>query len=229
MGLKYNKHIGNEWVGVFSLLLFSMFLLSESSFAQTKRLLNDSIKKVAKPLPIYLTDSADIADSARRHQIRKTTRSAMMVPGWGQIRNEQAWKVPLVYAALGIPAYLFFSNLEEYRGLRQAYIYKVDTIVANDALIPERYKPLTANSLRFYRDEFRRNIDYSVLAFIGAWGLQIIDAAVFANLKGFDVSDDLSLRPHVPQYNPLLKTGTVSVSLVFQAKAKLLKPLPGTR
>ena len=50
------------------------------------------------------------------------------------------------------------------------------------------------NALRSYRDEFRRNIDYSILAIMVLWGLNVVDATVDAHLKPFDVSPDLSLQ-----------------------------------
>lgn len=136
---------------------------------------------------------------------------SVFVPGWGQITNKQAWKVPAVAAAIGIPVYLFTVNLKEYKALKQAYIYRVDTIPANDALIPEEYQPLTTNSIKYYRDEFRKNVDLSAVAFLIAWGLNVVDAAVYANLRDFDVGDKLSLhiQPHI---NPV---GFSNVALIF--------------
>lgn len=133
-------------------------------------------------------------DSVRNRRIKKTIRHATFVPGWGQIDNKQIWKVPIVAAAVTVPVILFFNNLYTYKDLKQAYIYKVDTILSNDALIPPEYAPLSANSLKYYRDAYRQNVDYSALAFILAWGLNIVDAAVFAHLKDFDVSDKLSVK-----------------------------------
>jgi hypothetical protein len=55
-------------------------------------------------------------------------------------------------------------------------------------------KPLDEESLRYYRDQFRRDIDYSVLFFMILWGLNVVDATVDAHLKSFDVGPDLSLQ-----------------------------------
>ena len=63
-----------------------------------------------------------------------------------------------------------------------------------------------------YRNEFRRNMDYSVLFFLVFWGLNIVDATVDAHLKGFDVTPDLSLKIK-PGFNPT--SNTYGVSLVF--------------
>lgn len=154
-------------------------------------------------------------DSLRHRRIKKTIRRSIFVPGWGQITNRQVWKVPIVAAAVAIPAYLFFDNLAVYKELKQAYIYKVDTFPANDVLIPPQYKVLSANSLKYYRDTYRQNVDYSALAFILAWGLNVVDAAVFANLRDFDVSDKLAIKLKAPSIN---LTGQSSVGLVLTFK-----------
>ena len=161
-------------------------------------------------------DSTKLVDSLRARQIKKTILRSTFVPGWGQVTNKQAWKLPAVAAAIGVPAYLFVYNLKQYKALKQAYIYRIDTIPANDALIPDEYKPLSDNSLRFYRDEFRKNVDLSALAFLIGWGLNVVDAAVFANLKDFDVTDKLSMRIN-PYVNPV---GFSHVDLVFTLKQK---------
>ncbi|HSK13422.1 MAG TPA: DUF5683 domain-containing protein, partial [Phnomibacter sp.] len=172
-------------------------------------------------------DSVAIADSLRKVRIRRTIKHSAIIPGWGQINNRQIWKVPLVYGGLGFTGYVLFYNLNEYKSLRQAYIYKTDTIPDNDDLIPDRYKPLSNNSIRFYRDEFRKNVDYSVLAMIILWGLNVVDAAVFANLRDFDVSDDLSLRLHTPNINIATGQGQMGITLQLKPANHQLKPLPG--
>jgi hypothetical protein len=50
-----------------------------------------------------------------------------------------------------------------------------------------------------------------VLFFVILWGLNVVDAAVDAHLKSFDVSPDLSLR-FKPGYSPM--AGTTGMNLV---------------
>ena len=160
-------------------------------------------------------------DSVRHKRIKRTTIRSALIPGWGQISNRQAWKVPLVVAAISLPAVLFFNNLKEYRALRQSYIYRLDKDTSNDILVPERFRVLSNNSIKFYRDSYRQNVDYSALVFILAWGLNVVDAAVFANLKDFDVSEKLGL-----QIKPAINfMGRSSVGLVLTFRdAKKSKP-----
>jgi hypothetical protein len=153
-----------------------------------------------------------------------TIRSAI-IPGWGQFYNKKYWKIPIVYAALGITGGVFFYNLKTYKLLRQAVVYRLDTISANDALIDPRFKNLSTSAIRNYRNEYRQNIDYSVLVFFLFWGLNVVDATVDAHLKTFDVSPDISMKIR-PNLNYLNSPG-VSFVFFFKEKSKLpLMPLP---
>ncbi len=208
-------------------IVTAVFLILVCSLVAQKK---ESSKGPAKTSPVVVTpvmDSAQLVDSLRRAAIRKVTRHSAIIPGWGQINNKQSLKVPIIYGALGFTTFLFFDNISQYRLLRQAYIYRLDTIPSNDNLIDPRYKPLTTNSIRFNRDEFRRNVDYSVLAFIIIWGLNVVDATVFAHLRGFDVSDDLSIKIQTPRFN--IQNGYAQLGISLQPKHKKteLKPLPG--
>jgi hypothetical protein len=67
-------------------------------------------------------------------------------------------------------------------------------------------------SLQQYRNEFRKNIDYTVLFFIFFWGLNVVDATVDGHLKEFDVSNNLSLKIK-PTFNSL--PAAAGISFVF--------------
>ena len=52
----------------------------------------------------------DSIDKKLREGPRRATIYSAILPGAGQVYNKKYWKVPIVYAALGIPAYAFFFN-----------------------------------------------------------------------------------------------------------------------
>ena len=150
-------------------------------------------------------------------------RSAIL-PGWGQWYNKKYWKIPIIYGALGVSAGVFFYNLKNYRLLRQAVILRSDTNQANDALVAPQFIHLSTPSLRLYRNSVRQDIDYSVLAFLILWGLNVVDATVDAHLKAFDVSPNITMK-----VRPNLSNMNTGISLVFSFKdknPKTLLPLP---
>jgi hypothetical protein len=130
------------------------------------------------------------------HSPRKAIIHSAIIPGWGQADNKKYWKIPIVYGALGTTTYLFFRNLQQYRDSRLAYQLATDTDPLNDAQIIEPYFSVRnqPERIRVFRNQVRQNMDYCVLFFIAFWGLNVVDAAVDAHLKSFDVSDKLSLH-----------------------------------
>ncbi len=126
------------------------------------------------------------------------TRSALL-PGLGQAYNKSYWKIPIVYAGLGITGGILISNINLYKDINYALdvLNNKDTANFNnvdEALRPLLLSPFGKNTLVNYRAETRRNIDYSVLAVLVIWGLNVVDATVDAHLKSFDVSSELSLQ-----------------------------------
>ena len=51
---------------------------------------------------------------------------------------------------------------------------------------------ITASQSEWYRDTYRRFRDYSVVALVLVYALNVIDANVFAHMADFDVSDNLA-------------------------------------
>ena len=152
------------------------------------------------------------------------TRRAAILPGWGQATNKEYWKIPIVYGVLAIPGGMYFYNDSWYKKTKYAYEAKfkaqAPTLDSSGlAGIDPQLKNLGLTSLQSYRNTFRRDRDYSILYFILAWGLQVADATVFAHLKQFDVSDDLSLQIK-PQFNPATKTSGFGLVLNFKEPSK---------
>lgn len=184
----------------------------------------DTLVKNASPI-VHKTQ----ADSVRKKfSPKKATLRSAIIPGWGQAYNKKYWKIPIVYGALGVTASVFLYNLQTYRDLR--FAYKAKYAAALPAYNPTssypgpyrdstdyfKIKPIylnyDANSLRLYRDEFRSNIDYSVLVFILFWGLNVVDATVDAHLKLFDVNPDLSWKL---KFGPSQMAGTTGLSFIL--------------
>jgi hypothetical protein len=145
---------------------------------------------------------------------RKATLYSTFFPGLGQIYNHKYWKVPLVWGAVGIPAYTFFYNRSWYKKCQQA-ISIIDNYQAQGIPVPaSEYGKVDPklraflqnnddNSLRSYRNEYRKDEDYSVLFVILFWGLNIVDATVDAHLASFDVGNNLSFHFDQPSSNTM--------------------------
>ncbi len=150
------------------------------------------------------------------HSPRKATLRSALIPGWGQAYNKQYWKIPLVYAVVGIPAGTYFYNNSWYKKSKVAYEIRLAKDTASFPSIVPKLQVLSTESLRFYRNEFRRSRDYSILYTLLAWGLTVVDATVSGHLKEFDVSDDLSLK-----INPMVQPGSnikgLSMILAFKS------------
>ena len=196
-----------------ALFLTCLFLMFEST---AQRILTDSASiQNASPALKAAEDSI-----RKTHSPRKAAIRSAIIPGWGQVYNKKYWKVPLVYGGLGAVGAIFVYNLKNYRNTRFAYQAKYKAALpvnqGRDSTdywnIKPELLPLSPESLRFYRNEFRRDIDYSVLFFLIIWGLNIIDATVDAHLKGFDVSPDLSLQIK-PGHSSMANTNGISLVL----------------
>lgn len=200
---------------VFSFTSFLILLSVASLHAQEKEPVVISTKD-SVPVIKNTVASANRYDSAiKAHNPKKAAIRSAIVPGLGQIYNKKYWKLPIIYGALGTCTGIFFYNLGNYKDTRFAYRVKYNMRVngTDSALfsqIKSKLKPLDEESLRYYRNQFRRDIDYSVLFFILLWGLNVVDATVDAHLKSFDVSPDLSLQ-FKPGYSELARTNGLSI------------------
>jgi len=161
-------------------------------------------------------------DTLKKHNPRIATRRSAMIPGWGQAYNREYWKIPLVYGVLAIPTGLYFYNNNLYKKTKFAYEARFKEAAGDPsdvASIDPQLKNLSITSLQSYRNAFRRDRDYSILWFLLAWGLQVADATVFAHLKQFDVSNDLTMEL-TPVFNPLTRTPGIGLTLNLKPPAR---------
>ncbi len=154
----------------------------------------------------------------KKHEPRKATFRSAVLPGWGQAYNREYWKIPLVYAAVGIPAGFYIYNTIWYKRSKLAYEIIVSGDTSRKGEINRKLNGLSATSLQYYRNAFRKDRDYSILYFLIAWGLNVADATVFAHLKDFDVSDDLAFQVK-PGYSAMAHTTGLSFVLAVKSGA----------
>lgn len=200
------------------MLLFSHAVCGQAD-SLSRKVPVDSLNQVATPVQ----NPRKVDSVIRLHSPKKAAIRSAILPGWGQIYNRRYWKLPLVYGGLGVTGGLFIYNLQFYRELRQAYQVRVaysqtpqdPAVLASYQALSQRYKILDAEVIRLYRDDSRRNVDYSALFFILFWGLQVVDAAVDAHLKSFDVSPDLSFRF---QFGRSQMANTTGISFILAFK-----------
>lgn len=157
---------------------------------------------------------ADTIPKPYEHNRSRAALFSAIIPGSGQIYNEIGyrkvsqkkhrawWKVPIIYGGLGACGYYFYENNKWANLSRQEWLERD----ANESLsyYDIRFNGISkdqliggsdaANFIGY--DQFARRRDIFTFAFIGVWGLSVIEAYVDAHFVSFDVSEDLSLRTY---------------------------------
>ena len=141
---------------------------------------------------------------------KKSGLYSAILPGLGQLYNRQYWKVPVIYAGIGVAAYFFADNIKNYQDYRKAYIGRLNTT----ATPTDKYVGIyTTSQLQQLQDDYDRYLDLTVLFAGLGYAVQILDAITFAHLKNFDISRDISMR-----IKPVALPTGVGMSIVFSIK-----------
>ncbi|MBM55964.1 MAG: hypothetical protein CMB32_05350 [Euryarchaeota archaeon] len=156
---------------------------------------------------IEADEKTDLTESQIR--VKKTTRWAAVLPGAGQVINKKYWKVPLVYASMGISIYMIKYNTDLMNEFKQAWIFETDDDPLTVSELTDSNGFLyTVSDLENGTYVYRRNRDLSYLSLVGFYLLQIIDANVDAHLRFFDTSEDLSFSLFPPRsYSDVWQVG----------------------
>jgi hypothetical protein len=188
---------------VYSSLFFLLF--SSITFAQDDKkteevdtslmVVQDSIKTKKRPLDVLAPSKAAFYSA--------------VLPGLGQAYNKKYWKVPLVYAAIGIPVYLYIKNDKDLDLYRDAYKRRLA------GFDDDQFQNVSNDGLVRAQQTLRRNKELALLVAIGMYALNIVDANVDAHLLQFNVDEDLSLRPHF-RYNQMENNTNLGVTLNFK-------------
>lgn len=181
------------------------YFLLENRHGQTLQASQDTVSK---------SDSTDFPSP------KSVMFKSMIIPGWGQITNKQIWKVPVIYGLFaGVGAYAIYLD-DLYKDYRAAY-YNAVQGEDNDFRFgptPPRLQGLSQGELQERRTGYRNRRDFMVVVFGMAYGLNILDAYVYAHMRSFDVSDDLSARTVLQP--AILADGTPGLKFSFSLNKK---------
>ena len=151
-------------------LIFSIILVSVLSYSQEEE--SNSQIDVLRP--------------------SKASFYSAVLPGLGQIYNKKAWKVPIVYAAIGISGYSYDFNKKKFWSYRDAYKRR------KAGYTDDQYQGIIINDDRLLdgQDFHKKYKDLSMVFLVGFYFLNILDANIDAHLLDFNVDENLSFQPY---------------------------------
>ena len=138
----------------------------------------------------YWGQLTDLTISYKSHEKPLPGRASFfssLVPGLGQAYNGDYWHIPIYYGGFMVSGYCWSFNQKQYKRYRRIYREIGEGTYTGH---------VTAENAVWFRDYYRRNRDYSVLATALIYILNVIDANVFAHFAHFDISDDITFNVH---------------------------------
>lgn len=126
-----------------------------------------------------------------------------VIPGWGQLYNEEYWKAPILFgSAVGLGSLIIYFNSEylSYSDqLEQATMKgsKIPIESADD--LSDTYFPIKKNNLTDFeikqlegnKESFRDSRDMMAFYLLGVYIISAVDAYVGAHLYDFNVDDNI--------------------------------------
>lgn len=136
-----------------------------------------------------LLDGITCYESDKEPDPGRATLYSALLPGLGQIYNGELFKVPIYWGCLLGSVYFLTTNNTNYIRFKRIH---------NEATNPDpeisSAVPISGETAKWYRDVYRRYRDYSIVATIAFYFLQVIDANVFAYMHDFEVNDDITMN-----------------------------------
>ena len=197
-----------------ALLIFCFVLVSTLLFAQEKEVektvKTEKIKKNKKKEKVNPEEKTfavpDTVVTEKKYSTRvqrliadpltpsKAAFYSAIIPGLGQAYIGKAWKVPVVYAAIGASLYYYDVNNKEMNKYRTAYKRRLNGFFDDEFLDTDI--PITTEQLLLGMDFHKNYRDIAMILAAAAYMLNILEANVSAHLLQFNVSDDLSVTPN---------------------------------
>ena len=119
----------------------------------------------------------------------RATMYSALLPGLGQIYNGELFKVPIYWGGLLVSSHLLIKFNTNYKRFKRIH----NEATSTDPEISGNV-PINGETAKWYRDVYRRYRDYSIVATVLVYALQVLDANVFAYMHDFEVTDDISMN-----------------------------------
>lgn len=197
------------------LFILSVFFVQDLFAQQDATFLNKDFSLLENRMrssQAFQQQEQDTLDRKEYPSPKSVMFKSMMVPGWGQITNRQIWKVPIIYGLFAGVGYYTYYVHGQYTDYKAAYY---NSFPENDDMrfgpTPEHLEGVSPNQLQANRNNLRNQRDFMFVVMGLSYGLNVVDAYVFAHMRSFDVSDDLSARTVVQP--ALMADGKPGVSL----------------
>lgn len=134
-------------------------------------------------------------------------------PGGGQMYNKKYWKVPLAWAAVGVPTYFYIDNNSEYKRYRRAFKQRKAGLI--DEFTVGGIEIISDAGLESAQRTLRGNRDLSLLFAVLGYVFQIVEASVNAHLLQFNTNQNLSIKPMVAPDPITFQAPTVGLKLQY--------------
>ncbi|PVW14614.1 DUF5683 domain-containing protein [Marixanthomonas spongiae] len=194
-------------------LLNILFLIAATTaFAQdvdTVAVQKDSVIVSEKKNAIVVKDT--VLDKTPYNPLApsKAAFYSAVVPGLGQAYNKKYWKIPIVYAGMATGVYFYLKNDDDYNRFRDAYKRRLA------GFSDDEFQGISTERLIDAQRNAKKNKDYSIVAVVLVYMLNIIDANVDAHLQQYNVTEDLSLSPSF-EVNPINIQANYGLSFRFK-------------
>jgi|TARA_R100000479_G_scaffold69849_1_gene33526 hypothetical protein len=132
-----------------------------------------------------------------------------VVPGLGQAYNKKYWKIPIVYAGMATGVYFYLKNDDDYNQFRDAYKRRLA------GFTDDEFQGISNDRLIDAQRNAKKNKDYSIIAVVVVYMLNIVDANVDAHLQQYNISEDLSITPNF-EVNPINTQANYGLSFRFK-------------
>jgi len=211
-------------------LIFLLSLIHAIAPAQTM----DWFKKTrVNYTAAFGADTAKLLKRTKKHMARPDTahkpllavKRSAIIPGWGQLYNQAWWKTPVIYTTLGLFGQLVVVNQRSYKQYLEVYKLIKDQKRPRPPVgdpirtLYDKNSQTDLNYIDAIQSNYQRNMQLSILGFVGFWGVQVIDAYIDAKfIHSYSIDSNLSfhvtpgitttgtyMAGNVPQVMPVMK------------------------